>query len=54
MERPSCTSSSTDKAQTHINQEEELGMIDLNTVHIFTKTSEISSHPPKLRNGLTQ
>ena len=51
---PVCPSSSTDKYNTNKNQQEELGIIDLNPVNILMMTSKISSHPPKIGKGLTQ
>ena len=46
--------SSTDKYNYNKNDIEELGMIALETINVYLKTSEISSNPLKIGHGLTQ
>ena len=51
---PLGNSSSTGIHNVNNNQQEELGIIDLNPVSIFMVTREIFSHPQNIDKGLTQ
>ena len=46
--------SSTNKANSNNNEIEELGILSLESINLYLTTSEISSNPPKIGQGLTQ
>ena len=48
------TSSLTDKANANNHEIEELGMVYLDKINIYLTTSEISSNPSKIGQGLIQ
>ena len=51
MECSSCPSYFTAKTNKKKNQQEEIGIIDLNPINICMKTGEILIHQPKNLKG---